>query len=58
MTTTVADRSTFGYSLAHDEGEAFWLAGMLQTVKIAAADAGGRYGLIEILVPPGRVSPT
>jgi mannose-6-phosphate isomerase-like protein (cupin superfamily) len=57
MTTTAADRATFGYALAHDEGEAFWLAGMLQTVKIAAADTGGRYGLIEVLVPPGLGSP-
>ena len=57
MTTTAADRATFGYALAHDEGEAFWLAGMLQTVKIAGADTGGRYGLIEVLVPPGLGSP-
>jgi mannose-6-phosphate isomerase-like protein (cupin superfamily) len=57
MTTTASDRSTFGYALAHDEGEAFWLAGMLQTVKIGSADTGGRYGLIEILVPPGLGSP-
>ena len=26
MTTTAADRSMLGYALAHDEGEAFWLA--------------------------------
>ena len=57
MTTTAADRATFGFALAHDEGEAFWLTGMLQTVKIAAADTGGRYGLIEVLVPPGLGSP-
>ena len=53
MTTTAADRSMLGYALAHDEGEAFWLAGMLQTVKTGSADTGGRYGLIEVLVPPG-----
>src|SRR5215472_7965486 len=57
MTTTAANRSTLGYALAHDEGEAFWLAGMLQTVKIGSADTGGRYGLIEFLVPPGLGSP-
>ena len=57
MTTTAADRSTFGYALAHDEGEAFWLTGMLKTVKIGSADTGGRYGLIEVLVPPGLGSP-
>jgi quercetin dioxygenase-like cupin family protein len=57
MTTTAANRATLGYALAHDEGEAFWFAGMLQTVKIAGADTGGRYGLIEFLVPPGLGSP-
>lgn len=45
MTTTTADRATGGYALAQDEGEAFWLAGLLQTVKIGGADTGGRYGL-------------
>ncbi len=51
--TTAADRATCAYALAYDESEAFWLAGMLQTVKIAAADSGGRYGLIEVVGPPG-----
>ena len=37
MTTTAADRATQGYSLARNEGEAFWLLGMLQTVKIGKA---------------------
>ena len=57
MTTTTADRATGGYALAQDEGEAFWLAGLLQTVKIGGADTGGRYGLIEVVVPPGLGSP-
>jgi hypothetical protein len=52
MTTTTADRSTLGYALAHDEGEAFWIADMLQTVKVGRADTGGRGGLIEVPVPP------
>ena len=56
-TTETADRAKQGYALAHNEGDAFWLAGMLQTVKIGAADTGGRYGLIEVLVPPGLGSP-
>ena len=38
MTTTTADRGARGYALASDEGEAFWLTGMLQTVKIGQAD--------------------
>ncbi len=53
MTVTPADRATSGYALAHNEGEAFWLLGMLQTVKIGRADTGGAYGMLEIVVPPG-----
>jgi quercetin dioxygenase-like cupin family protein len=56
-TTTNAERGVQGYSLSHGEGEAFWLGGMLQTVKVGAADTGGRYGLIEFVVPPGLGSP-
>jgi mannose-6-phosphate isomerase-like protein (cupin superfamily) len=57
MTTATADRATQGYALTHEEGEAFWLTGMLQTVKIGGADTNGRYGLIEVVVPPGLGSP-
>jgi len=57
MSTAAADRATQGYALAHDEGEAFWLLGMLQTVKIGRADTDGRLGLLEIVVPPGLGSP-
>ena len=34
-------------------GEAFWLLGMLQTIKIGCDDTGGAYGLAEIVVPEG-----
>jgi mannose-6-phosphate isomerase-like protein (cupin superfamily) len=57
MSTVVADRATLGYALAQDEGEAFWLLGMLEIVKIGRADTGGRFGLIEALIPPGHGSP-
>ncbi len=57
MSTATADRATQGYMLAHDEGEAFWLLGMLQTVKIGRADSAGQLGLLEIVVPPGLGSP-
>ncbi len=40
-----------------DEGEAFWLLGMLQTIKIGRDDTGGAYGLVEIVVPEGVGSP-
>jgi quercetin dioxygenase-like cupin family protein len=51
------DRATAGYSLANHEGEAFWLLGMLQTVRIGRDDTDGQYGLLEIVVPPGIGSP-
>jgi quercetin dioxygenase-like cupin family protein len=57
MMAPTAGRATNGYALAHDEGEAFWLTGMLQTLKISGADSGGRYGLIEVVVPAGLGSP-
>jgi quercetin dioxygenase-like cupin family protein len=57
MLTVTADRATRGYGLAKDEGEAFWLLGMLETIKIGREDTGGRYGLIEILMPPGLGPP-
>jgi quercetin dioxygenase-like cupin family protein len=57
MAVTMADRAKSGYALAQDEGEAFWLLGMLQTVKIGRADTAGEYGLLEIVVPPGLGSP-
>jgi quercetin dioxygenase-like cupin family protein len=57
MTTTAVDRARHGYALAQNEGEAFWLLGMLQTVKIGRADARGEFGMLEIVVPPGLGSP-
>ena len=57
MTMTAADRAASGYALARNEGEAFWLLGMLQTVKIGRADTNGQYGLLEIVVPAGHGSP-
>lgn len=57
MTTIAQDRSELGYLLHGDEGEAFWLLGMLQTVRIGKDDTEGRYGLLEIVVPAGVGSP-
>lgn len=57
MATVVEARGQAGYSLARDEGEAFWLLGMLQTVKVGRADAEGRFGMLEIVVPEGLGSP-
>lgn len=52
-----SDRANSGYGLRNDEGEAFWLLGMLQTIRIGRADTGGAYGMVEIVVPPGVGSP-
>ena len=57
MSTLAAATGQIAYALAHDEGEAFWLLGMLQTIKIGKADTNGQYGLIEIVVPAGLGSP-
>ncbi len=57
MTTISPGRAETGYALADNEGEAFWLLGMLQTIKIGRDDTDGAYGLVEVLVPAGVGSP-
>jgi quercetin dioxygenase-like cupin family protein len=57
MTTASEERAKLGYQLNEDEGEAFWLLGMLETIKISAKDTDGEYGLIELVVPEGVGSP-
>jgi mannose-6-phosphate isomerase-like protein (cupin superfamily) len=52
-----AGRAQLGYGLNKEQGEAFWLLGMLQTIKIGRDDSAGKYGLIEAVVPPGVGSP-
>jgi quercetin dioxygenase-like cupin family protein len=57
MTAVADERAKLGYGLGSDEGEAYWLLGMLETIKIGGADTGGAYGLLEIEVRPGEGSP-
>src|SRR5881409_1539959 len=57
MTVITQERATLGYGLATDEGEAFWLLGMLETIKIGGKDTGGEYGLLEVTVRAGEGSP-
>ena len=57
MTTIHRERAQLGYALDENEGEAFWLLGMLQTIKIGRDDTDGQYGLVEIVVPEGVGSP-
>src|ERR1700751_2018303 len=57
MSTIALERGEAGYALDADEGEAFWLLGMLQTLKIGKADTAGRYGVVEIAGHAGVASP-
>src|SRR5260370_37198418 len=57
MRAVSAERPTEGYSLGKDEGEAHWLLGMLEIVKISGADTDGAYGLLEVTVRAGEGSP-
>ncbi len=57
MTTIASERARLGYLLDENEGEAFWLLGMLETVKISSEDTGGAFGLLELVVPAGVGSP-
>lgn len=57
MTVDSAERAKHGYLLGPDEGEAFWLLGMLEVVKISGADTNGEYGLVEVTVRAGDGSP-
>ena len=50
-------RGNIGYGLGREEGEAFWLLGMLQTIKVGRADTDGQFGMLEIVVPEGLGSP-
>jgi quercetin dioxygenase-like cupin family protein len=57
MTAVTAELAQDGYLLGKDEGEAFWLLGMLEIVKISGAETGGEYGLLEVTVRAGEGSP-
>ncbi len=57
MTVDSPERAKVGYQLGKDEGDAFWLLGMLETVKIGREDTGGAYGLLEVEAHAGDGSP-
>ena len=57
MTAISVERAKDGYGLDKDEGEAYWLLGMLEIVKISGADTGGEFGLLEVTVRAGEGSP-
>src|SRR4051795_1288728 len=57
MTVVSPERAEQGYLLGKDEGDAYWLLGMLEIVKISGQDTDGEYGLVEITVRAGEGSP-
>jgi quercetin dioxygenase-like cupin family protein len=57
MATISPERAKIGYDLSKGQGEAFWLLGMFQTIKISGKDTDGQYGLVEVVVPMGYGSP-
>jgi quercetin dioxygenase-like cupin family protein len=57
MTVTSEERVNPGYLLEEGDGEAFWLLGMLEIVKISGKETNGEYGLLEITVRAGEGSP-
>ena len=48
---------TAGFGLAADDGEAFWFAGQLATIKIGGTETQGRWTLVEFEGPPGNGPP-
>jgi quercetin dioxygenase-like cupin family protein len=57
MSAVPIERARDGYMLSKDEGEAHWLLGMLEVVKISGEETGGAYGLLEVTVRAGEGSP-
>src|SRR5689334_1772862 len=57
MTAIAPEAQQEGYLLDPDGGEAHWLLGMLEVVKIGGAETGGTFGLLEVTVPAGGGSP-
>ena len=56
MTVVSAERSS-GFKLDQGEGDAYWLLGMLEVVKISGEDTGGAFGMLEVTVRAGEGSP-
>ena len=57
MSVVATERAKLGYGLGKEEGEAFWVLGMLETIKIGGEDTAGEYGLVEIVCRAGDGSP-
>jgi len=57
MSEVSIERAKLGYRLGKEEGEAFWLLGMLETIKISRDDTAGNFSLLEVVVRAGDGSP-
>jgi quercetin dioxygenase-like cupin family protein len=57
MAVVASEAVKHGYLLGKDEGEAYWLLGMLEVIKISGRDTNGEYGLLEITVRAGEGPP-
>ncbi len=57
MTMAPAQRTQDGFMLGKNEGEAHWLLGMLEIVKVSGDDTNGAFGLLEVTVRAGEGSP-
>lgn len=57
MSATLSERAASGYALGKDEGESFYVLGMLETIKVGSADTGGGFGMIEVIARKGDGSP-
>src|SRR4051794_13448624 len=55
--TVVSPERGNGYLLDAGEGDAYWLLGMLEIVKISGAETGGAFGMVEVTVRAGEGSP-
>ena len=55
--STSRSRATCTTHVNQEEGEAFWVLGMLETIKIGGEDTAGQYGLIEVVARAGDGSP-
>src|SRR5881397_2816174 len=53
----VSPEQANGYLLGAGEGDAYWLLGMLEIVKISGAATDGAFGMVELTVRAGEGSP-
>jgi quercetin dioxygenase-like cupin family protein len=53
----ISTQTPSGYSLSVDQGDAFWLFGTLQTIKLGSETTDGQYGVLDMIARKGDGSP-